>query len=64
MPANGTANITNEPQFVNWAAGNLRLEPNSPCIDAGDNGCVSSSADRDGRPRIIGRNVDMGAYEF
>jgi hypothetical protein len=64
MPTNGTGNITNEPRFVNPAAGNLRLQPNSPCVDAGDNAYVSSPTDRDGRPRIIGRGVDMGAYEF
>jgi hypothetical protein len=64
MPINGTGNITNEPRFVNLSAGNLRLQPGSPCIDAGTNAHVSSPADLDERPRITGKTVDMGAYEF
>ena len=45
--------------------GDLRLRPNSPAIDAGDNAAVSSkvTTDLDGRPRIINGAVDMGAYE-
>jgi hypothetical protein len=64
MPTNGMGNITNEPRFVNWATGNLRLQPGSPCIDAGTNAHVASPTDLDGRPRIVGKTVDMGAYEF
>ena len=64
MPTHGTGNITNEPRFVNLATGNLRLQPSSPCIDAGSNAYVSAPTDLDGRPRVIGRNVDMGAYEY
>ena len=60
----GTGNITNDPAFVNPAGGNLRLQTNSPCINAGDNAYVVGSTDLDGRPRIVGGTVDMGAYEF
>jgi len=60
----GTGNITNEPIFVDLANGNLRLQSNSPCIDAGNNGSVTSSLDLDGRPPIVNGAVDMGAYEF
>jgi hypothetical protein len=63
-PTSGVGNITNNPLFVDCANGNLRLQPNSPCINAGNNGYVASANELEGRPRIIGRTVDMGAYEF
>ena len=60
----GTGNITNEPMFVDLAAGDLRLLSNSPCINAGTNqDWMASSVDLDGNPRISGGVVDMGAYE-
>ena len=61
----GPGNFTNAPQFVNtngWS--NLRLQPSSPCINAGLNDYVTSSTDLDGNPRIVGGTVDLGAYEF
>ena len=67
----GGNNIDVDPLFVDAPDGNLRLLPNSPCIDAGDNGSVleSVTTDLDGKPRVIDGNldgtviVDMGAYE-
>jgi hypothetical protein len=64
MPTNGVGNITNAPQFVNYAGGDLRLLGISPCIDAGGNGNVFTSVDLAGHPRIMRGTVDMGAYEF
>ena len=43
-----------------------RLQPNSPCINAGDPDYVPepNETDLDGKPRIIAGRIDMGAYEF
>jgi hypothetical protein len=49
--------------FVDSDNGNLRLQSNSPCINAGNNSYVATTTDLDGRPRIVGGTVDMGAYE-
>jgi len=64
LPPGGVGNITNEPIFVDGLNGNLRLQPNSPCINAGNNAYVSGNTDLDGNPRIVCGKVDMGAYEF
>jgi hypothetical protein len=62
-PRSGTGSITNAPLFVDLANNNLRLQSDSPCINAGNNVYVGGSTDLDGNPRILGGTVDMGAYE-
>ncbi len=61
----GTGNLIKAPSFVNmngWA--DLRLQSNSPCINAGNNAFAYGDTDLDGNPRIAGATVDIGAYEF
>jgi parallel beta-helix repeat protein len=65
MPSGGVANMDADPLFVNtnkWSG--LRLQSNSPCINAGNNDYVTWSTDLHGMPRIVGGTVDMGAYEY
>jgi hypothetical protein len=54
-----------DPLFVDtngWA--NLRLQSNSPCVNAGNIAHAPTGPDLDGNPRIVGGAVDIGAYEF
>ena len=73
----GTANINGNPMFVDQAARNFRLMPNSPAIDAGSNTLVpaGTTVDADGAARFVDDPtvadtgvgtapiVDRGAYE-
>jgi PKD domain-containing protein len=61
--AGGTGNFTDDPQFVNYAGGNLRLATSSLCINTGGNAYLTNSTDLDGNPRLVGGVVDVGAYE-
>ncbi len=64
-PISNAANIiTNAPLFVNLAASDFHLQPNSPCINAGQNGFITNTVDLDGKPRVVAGTVDLGAFEF
>jgi parallel beta-helix repeat protein len=77
----GTGNIGDAPNFIDpngpdnivgTEDDNMRLSPDSNCIDAGDNAAVpiEVATDLDGHLRIIDGDcndtevIDMGAYEF
>lgn len=71
----GDENLNEAPLFIDMAAGNLRLDEASPCIDAGrdtsgtDYGLVTTDIDGNSRglPTVKagdGSGYDMGAYEF
>ncbi|MHC4888950.1 MAG: choice-of-anchor Q domain-containing protein [Planctomycetota bacterium] len=71
----GEGNIDADPRFVDpgywdanglWIDGDYHLLPDSPCIDAGDPNYIAgpNETDLDGRPRVIGGRIDMGAFEY
>jgi len=70
LPTNGVGNIDADPRFVNAAAGDFRLRPDSPCIDAGTNlsDVITTDIVGEFRPWDGNRDgaaaFDMGAYEF
>ena len=55
--------ITNSPLFVDAANGNFQLQPNSPCLDQGNNTYAPVANGLGGQSRVINGTVDMGAYE-
>lgn len=67
----GTGNINADPLFMQpisptlapTSAGNHRLQSGSPAINAGNAFSVTVPTDLDGRPRLQGGFVDLGAYE-
>lgn len=60
----GEGNVTGTPLFVNFGAENYRLISVSPGVNVGTNlSWMTGAKDLDGRARIIGKIVDMGAYE-
>ncbi len=71
----GQGNIDADPLFIEpgykdangvWIDGDYHLLPVSPCINTGDPNYIvgPNETDLDGRPRIIGGRIDMGAYEY
>jgi len=71
----GEGCLVDNPQFVNPAAGNFRLQSGSPAIDNGTSidyytdlfasrFGVDIAKDIDGNPRPLGSAWDIGAYEY
>lgn len=60
---NNFGNIQADPLFV--SSTDFSIKPNSPAVD---NGCIYIPElpyeDKAGKPRIMGKSVDIGAYEY
>jgi Right handed beta helix region len=59
----GERNVAGEPRFVDAEKGDYRLRAGSPAIDAGSPDAAPKT-DYDGRPRPVGKAVDLGAFEY
>lgn len=60
----GMGNITANPMFLDPTNDDYRLDPLSPCVDAGDQTSVDIDAiDFLGNPRVVSTETDMGAIE-
>ena len=59
----GTSGLDNYVRFIDPNQNNYRLHPASHCLDYGDSTYSHLSLDPDGNARIIGNNIDLGAYE-
>jgi predicted outer membrane repeat protein len=62
----GEGNIDVNPYLVDPFGDDYHLLFDSPCIDAGNPNYVAepNETDLDGKPRVIGCRIDMGAYEY
>ncbi|SHN47508.1 right-handed parallel beta-helix repeat-containing protein [Cryptosporangium aurantiacum] len=56
-------NLTSDPEFVDLAAGDVRLKESSPAIDAATP-ARAPAFDVTGAARPVGAGPDLGAYEF
>ena len=62
----GTENplFVSQPSVGLGTAGDLRLRPCSPAINAGNNTDNATDTDLDDNSRIFGTTIDLGAYEY
>jgi parallel beta-helix repeat protein len=63
----GPHNIMVNPKFVDPEQGDFHLRPDSPCVNAGNEvpeAFKERPLDLDGKPRVVGGKIDMGAYEW
>lgn len=61
-PTGANGNISVDP-IVSNRFHDIHLQPDSPCIDAGDDAFVFGPTDEFGKPRFLGAHVDIGADE-
>ena len=57
-------NISDEPKLADYGFGDFHIQPDSPCVDAGNSDEVGFGwTDIDEQNRLIGTSVDIGADE-
>lgn len=60
----GIGDFSANPMLAGWEYGNVHIQPQSPCVNAGWNEDPGLGlVDMDGQPRIQGGTVDIGADE-
>ena len=59
----GSSGMDNYVRFIDPNQHNYRLHPASHCLDYGDSSYSHLPLDPDGNARIMGNNIDLGAYE-
>ncbi|MHC4366194.1 MAG: PKD domain-containing protein [Planctomycetota bacterium] len=59
-------NISADPLLVSQQTGDYHLQPDSPCINAGDPAFIPSASQRDidGHDRVYAMRIDIGADEY
>jgi len=62
-PTGTNGNISADPLLGDLRYGNTHIQPDSPCVDAGNNADAFADFDIDGEPRIQGGTVEIGADE-
>ncbi len=64
-PTGIDGNISTDPELANLQYENVHIQPDSPCVDAGDSAYAWGDLDIDGEPRVLplGGIVDIGADE-
>jgi len=67
-PTGTNGNISQDPKPASRLFGNAHIQPDSPCVDAGDDSALSLIPadylyDMDHQPRTIGSHADIGADE-
>lgn len=64
LAAYGVGNVSGDPMLENFAEGDYRLKPGSPCCNAGAyDFWMAGAVDLRGSRRVCGPKVDIGAYE-